>query len=49
MTFNEFLAIVSLIIHLLAFAFIPFSPLIMWYLADEFGVLESEENEHDGE
>lgn len=40
---NDILTFISLMIMALGFAFIPFTPLLMWYLADEFGILDNDE------
>lgn len=42
MTINDILTFISLICMMLGFAFIPFSPLIMWYLADKFEIFDEQ-------
>lgn len=41
---NDVLIFISLIIMLLGFVLIVFAPILMWYLADKFGIFDTDED-----
>ena len=43
---NDVLTLVSLVIMGLGLVLIPFAPLLMWYITDDFEILDIDETDH---